>query len=389
MQPIHARARRVLCVLVLLAPAGCVTGLEEEPTDEPSVNHLAINADCPNFGCGSNSPVVGWPPFHELDEGSPPEAARARSRASAPLDDEEELDQRGQFNAEGLRVVHIRSGFNEYRLDVEGDKLRALDEDGNVELEGAELVASVIVLEKEEDDGTTTRFDVFIEHHSSSLTFWIGADGDDEDKEEDRIDTYRLTWATANEPGPRQPVCPLPADYDEWGPVAHEAIFFQGDRYDAVTKDVIGTGGETQGWFNVGCAGSATAKMHLNRHTEAGSSDDYTATTLERQALLKMFVSDYCGTGTAFTEVGEPLRWENSRDWQLLGLDDPIDHEAVWDHTGALCLDTPRMGDTEREITETRDAIRTVCKLPPRCSGSRRPSLDTWKTWGYLLTANP
>ncbi len=373
MQPIRRRfAPRVLRILAILGPTGCVTGME----GEPELHEAAIQNDCPNFGCGSNSPVVGWPPFHELDEGPPAAAGAARSARAAPLDDDDEFDQGGQFNHEGLRVVHIRSGFDHYRLDVEGDRLRALDENGDVALEGASLVASVIVLEK--DDGT--RFDVFIENHSSSLTFWIG--------DEDPIETFRMTWANATEPGPRQPMCPLPAAYDEWGPVSHEAIFFQGDRYDAVTKDVFTTGDEAQGWFNVACAGSATAKMHTNRHTTAGASGDYTASARERQALLKMFVGDYCGSGTAFTEVGEPLRWQNRHDWQLLDLADAIDHEAVWDWTGALCLDTPRMGDSKAEILETMAAIESVCHRPPRCS-TLRPSLASWKTRGYLLTANP
>ena len=340
---------------------------------EPHLDELAIQDDCPNFGCGSNSPVVGWPPFHELDEGPPADGGAARSARPGPLDDDE-FDQGGAFNGEGLRVVHIRSGFNHYRLDVEGDRLRALDEDGDVALEGEDLETSVIVLEKE--DGT--RFDVFIERFSNSLTFWVG--------DEDPIETFNLTWVNATEPGPRQPVCPLPAAYDEWGPVSHEAIFFQGDRYDAVTKDVIATGDEARGWFNVACAGSATAKMHTNRHTTAGASGDYTASEDDRQALLKMFVADYCGTGTAFTEVGEPLRWQNSDDWQLLDLDDPIIYEAVWDSTGALCLDTPRMGDSKAEILETIDAIEGVCDRPPRCTPLQ---LASWKTRGYLLTANP
>jgi ADYC domain len=375
-QPRHAR-RLPLALLSLWLPVplsvaltACV-GMESPP----AVDEIAVNADCPNFGCGSNSPVVGWPPFHELDEGPPADSSRARRGARRGGDGE--LDQGGQFNHEGLRVVHIRKGLAYYRLDVEGDELRALDENGDEALVKDELETAIIVLERY--DGT--RFDVFIEEHSDSLAFWVGP-GDES------IDSYRMTWVNSDEPGPREPMCQLPVDIDEWGPVSHEAIFFQGDRYDAITKEVIATGGDTRGWFNVACAGSAVAKVHLERHTRAGASGRWTVGVREEQALLRMYVADYCGTGTAFTEIKEPLRWQNRTDWHLLGLADPIDHEAVWDWTGALCLDNPRMGDSEEEVEETMSAIASVCDPPPPCTGEGM-SLANWKDRGYLLTANP
>jgi hypothetical protein len=365
-----------LVAAAAFALAGCAV---DSP---PTLGNAEVNTDCPNFGCNSNSPVVGWPPFHELDEG--PEggsAAPAGARRSAGLgggsDLPEDYDQGGAFNGEGLRVVHLRKGGKRYRLDVEGAQLRALDGRGQVALMREKLKDSVIVLEHV----SKTIFYVFIEDFSDTLTFWIG--------EEENIETFFLSWSFSenNPPSSRDPVCPLPATLDEWnGAAFHQAIFFQGDRYDPQTKHVIATGSETKGWFNVACAGSATAKMHTNRHTEAGSNEEYTAPPLDRQALLMMFTATYCGSGPAFTQVNEPLRW-GKRGWKVIDLPDPIEYESVWDSDGALCLSVPRMGDDDEELAETLAAVMSQCDLDP-CEAL--PSFPTrWKRNGYLITANP
>jgi len=347
------------------APGGCA--LQGEP--EPALVTAEIGGDCPNFGCNSNSPLVDGSPIHELDEGP---------TLSALLDDDGELDQGGEFNSWGTRLVHLVKAGVVYRLDVRRDRPRALDGAGHVVWQGADLVGSTIVLERA--DGTP--YYVFIEGYHDTLTFWVGPP--------DPIQTFLLTWAPLPTPGEhRRPVCPLVAASAEWGASGlHEAIFFQGDRYDADTKRVVATGSDAMGWFNVACAGSATAKMHTNRHTRAGATEGFTATPLQEQALLRMFVADYCRTGKAFTVIGQPLRWQNRLAWQTIDLPDPIQYEAAWDSGGAVCLDVPRMSDTPAELAETLAAIQDECDLPPPCSDPDAFPVG-WDRSVYLMSANP
>ena len=118
------------------------------------------------------------------------------------------------------------------------------------------------------------------------------------------------------------------------------------DRYDARTKTVRETGGDDT-WFNIACAGTAIAKLHLLRHTWAADRDGAHPTTVDqRQALLKLLAADYCGTGKAFTVEGQPLaysfdqRWARAVDWNGAASVD-----AVWDANHAVCLRTPRLAD--------------------------------------------
>ena len=348
---------------------------------EPTLDEIEIGTDCPNFGCNSNSPVVGWPPFHELDEGEPDggSARRAsRGRRLAPPD----LDQGGAFNGSGLRVVRIEQYGVQYRLDVRGDELKALDEDGNLMLEGEDLVDAVIVLEHWDD----TRYYVFLEEFSDTLTFWVG-------DVTETVEAFYLSWSfnIMSPKSARQKVCKLPGTFDDWkGAAFHQAIFFQGDRYDAETKEVIATGSDVKGWFNVACASSATAKMHVTRHSEPGSSPGFTAEPLDRQALLKMYIADYCRNGHPFTEVGEAIRWENEPGWKTIDLlPGSFTYESVWDSGGAVCLSTPRMGDTKPEAMETLGAISSICGEPPPSCSSLFGWPKSWKHHGYIRTANP
>lgn len=348
----------------LIVTAGCA--LEGEP--EPGLETVAITDDCPTWGCNSNSPVVDGSPIHELDEGPAPAAL-----LPGPVP-----DQGGGLNSWGTRLVRLDKGGVSYRVDVRGDRLRALDATGEVALEAAALVGSTIVLER--FDGSNLY--VFIDTFHDTLRFWVGR--------AERIQTFRLTWSTLPAPPPgheRRTVCRLVTDTVLWKEAAaHEAIFFQGDRYDGPSKQVIATGAETGGWFNVACAGGVPAKMHANRHTVAGSAAGFDASPLDKQALLKALTADYCGTGKSFTEVDEPLTWQNHGDWKVLA---PLgSYESVWDSTGALCLTIPRMGDSHGELVETQAAIEEECELPPKCD-TLGAFPKGWKDEGYVLTANP
>jgi hypothetical protein len=338
--------RRGLIICALCLPAGCAE-IESEP--DLGVAPLV----CPDFGCNSNSPLVAGIKFHELS-------------------------MRGEFNPEGLALGDLIVGDERYTVSVDRDRLRGVDAHGHEVVSDGQLAGSFIELLDE--DGQT--YYVEITNVTDELTFWVGP--------LDIIQTYRLEWRDELDTATRGPVCPDLAESIDWGNAAdHEAIFFTGDRYNAATKEVTAIGEKAEGWFNVACAGSATAKMHTTRHTTPGSTLGFRATRLQRQAMLKMWVSDYCGIGQSFTEIGEPLRWRNRMDWKLLGLSAPIQFESVWTSEGAICLDTPRIGDNAAEMGATLADIFGTCGfIPPPCTGNVWFP-GGWKTMGYVLTANP
>ena len=135
---------------------------------------------------------------------------------------------------------------------------------------------------------------------------------------------------------------------ESWKDVEREAITFEGDHYDAEHKQVWETDLK-EGWFNFACAGTAVAKMHMLRHTRAGSiTPAKTTSLLQRTAMLKAITADYCGDGTAWTGDGTPLQWTDSRRWfptpplNLAAMEQLGLIEAVWGPDGAMCLNTPR-----------------------------------------------
>ncbi|HWM85509.1 MAG TPA: ADYC domain-containing protein [Kofleriaceae bacterium] len=332
---------------LLLAGPGCT-----EPAPDVELHQLAF---CPEFGCSTNGPEVKLMTIADLSE------------------------DRNQYNSAGFRVVGMSKAGDDYTVAVFGDRLYGLDDMGNVGLFPHQLDDAVIHLEHR----TEGPFELHLLEVHYQLTFWVG--------QLDNIYTYKLGWTDPVTPHP-EPVCPQFQHGDEWGPPGAEAIFFQGDLYDDVTKEVTAIGADAVGsWFNVACAGSATAKMHATRHTTAGSDQEHQSTRDRRQAMLKMYTADYCGTGKAFTKLGEPLDWENIGGWKTLG-DDPPEDEAVWDQTGAKCLDTPRMGETAREAADWKQAIDAECerfgRVLPSCAELKRFP-EEWQEYGYVRTANP
>jgi hypothetical protein len=184
------------------------------------------------------------------------------------------------------------------------------------------------------------------------------------------------------------------------------ALVFTGDRYDANKKTV--TAGKSD-WFNVACAGSAIAKMHLLRHTTAGAAGGLQTTVDQRQAMLKMLTDDICGTGYSFTKDGEDVYYTDVRDWHPpvpAGSTLPTNArvEAIWSKDGAICLDEPRRYVENPLVV---DAIKQECqktKLPPACStpgatkvglpglppGQPAYDLQNWKSANaYGISANP
>jgi hypothetical protein len=160
---------------------------------------------------------------------------------------------------------------------------------------------------------------------------------------------------------------------ESWKGVEKEAITFEGDHYDAQHKRVTRTRFE-DGWFNFACAGTAVAKMHMLRHTRAGSitpsGPPKRTSLLQRTAMLKAITADYCGDGTAWTADGTPLQWTDSNLWfpdprlDLTSAEELGLIEAVWGPDGAMCLNNPRRQTKVPGLVY----VDPVAPTPPACT---------------------
>lgn len=294
------------------------------------------DAKCTVLECGSNSPVIKTYRFHELHPG-------------------------GAWNDADLRVVGFTAADGTpYQPWVFGAELVALDANWNVVLSGTQLQDATIVLESRDP---VEQYRIHIEHVTDSIDFWVDPDA------ESGVLTYQLTYTGPGIEG-RQPVCPKPPDKKTPGLEGEgyinplEAILYTGDRYSALDKTVTAIGfGATRGWFNIACAGSAIYKLHMTRFTTAGANALHVTTAGERQAMLKMWVSDVCGDGDSLTEQGTPLHWDNPFGWGYV-TGDEYATEALWSADGALCLDTHRLGTLYQDVLDTCPLRRCKEEFP-------------------------
>lgn len=297
---------------------------------------------CPKWGCNENSPLmttVGY--FHDLHPGGVP-------------------------NQQEMSVLDYRLPNSEKTYHpriVEGSRLVVDDDDTNLTLSGHDLEGGWFEIQS-----PFGLHRLFIEHvtpvSESQVRFWVGANSP--------IETYTLTYQEPGQQlgGKRQVLCNNAPPYDKSGSTVQgawvnplEAFFFTGDRYDADHKTVTQID-DTSGFFNIACAGSAIAKLHLNRHTSVGSPGPggAIASQAKRQAMLKMYVSDVCGTGSAWTKKGTPLHFSDSAHWFTITTPE-FAHEAFWDEYGATCLDVHRLGALY--VDEIKDQCR---RSIPACS---------------------
>jgi len=210
--------------------------------------------------------------------------------------------------------------------------------------------------------------------------------------------TYFISWIVAHAGRPEAGatwanICHSPpVDIDTFGMNRFHAVLFEGDRIDAVNKVVYTV---DKHWFNIGCAGSALSKQHLDGHTH-GAMDAWPAftTTLDqRTAHLKMLSADYCGAGVPLTIAGQPLNYADDRGWMHYVSSTPV-LEARWTRFGASCLNQPRIAahpspDAIAAFPIIEVAIRDACLLvgksrPPPCTGT-----VTDFQGHHLLSANP
>lgn len=309
---------------------------------------------CPKWGCGENSPIMGPFGFHELDTA-------------------------GTANAEGVRVLGLKLGSVTYQPRIiNGSQLIGFDPIGGGTISGTQLTNAYLSVWG--PDGPYKITIKKVTPQASSFTkFWIGP--------ATQIETYELLYNKVNSTDPL-PLCNNPPERTSgegsgrvWARPL-EAILYTGDRYDADRKLVTASSYRGSGtWFNIACAGSALAKLHLTRHTTAGTVAGFVSSAAQRQSMLKMYVSDLCGRGVAFTKKGTPLHWENTPGWSLLDGAE-LAHESMWTSSGALCLDTHRRFD---EYLADIHAECTAAGHPlPPCDGESAPPGSY-----YLTTAVP
>lgn len=333
-----------ILTLGLVPLLACVTEPDGDPADEtPPATITPDVIHCPDWGCGQNSPVMGPYEFHELNVA-------------------------GLKNDQGITILSFQQGNTLYRAQVEGAKLVAYPLDPALaKLDGPNLKGGWFNLQT---NSGIFKLDITAVT-TEGMPYWVGAPTVNE--------TYELQYEYPNQPK-RIPLCNTPPGFVPGDAASHnwtqpyDALLFTGDRYASGDKRVTSTSvADNREWFNVACAGSAIAKLHLNRHTSAGAVPGLFDTTREqRQAMLKMYVSDICGFGHAFTLKGTPLHWNNLQAWGNVSGAEPV-HEAYWTDTGATCLDTHRLGSAL--INE----ITAACSKPacpagwPRCA-----YLTTW-----------
>ena len=317
---------------------------------EPIGTSVAALA-CYDWGCTGNSPVMGPYRSHEFHTG-------------------------GTANSEGLHIDGFWIGGVRYTPVVEGYRFTARR--GLTVKAGNQLVNGYFKVL----DSNNVEFQIKVTGVSNTVTFWLG--------DADAVPTYELRYRQMPL-GKEQPLCANPPgsldpSSDAGSPAPwlepFEAILFTGDRYEAATKRVWAIDGpDVLGWFNIGCAGSALAKMHLNRHTTAGAKGAYTTPIQARQSLLNAFTANLCGDGMSYTDPGTPLRWKNAAGWKP-AFAPAWDLEAVWGPDRAVCLDGAYRVPWVNPANACLPAI-------PYCADLAGYNEASWQNWGLIRTAIP
>lgn len=344
---------------IVIAAAACAS----EPALETRA--AAIDEGCKEWGCNENSPVMGPWHFHELNIHGVP-----NDKGIVLLDFQKDGVSYHPQIINGSQLIATRSVQGAPGETSTGET--TLSET----LAGPDLVGGYFQVQTPVGDHPGAVYQIKIVHATpltmSNVRFWQGQD--------DQIETYELAYSRPDI-AEETPLCNSPPDsVPEQERI--EAILYTGDRYDSENKLVTASSyADSAGWFNIACGGSALAKLHLNRRTTAGSAPGYITTWKERQALLKMYVSDLCGTGHAWTRKGTPLHWIDSlQRGDLDGTE--YAHESLWNEKGALCLDVHRLGAL---YDNDDDGFRHECQLDP-CGAlpATAPAPDA-----YLLSAVP
>lgn len=334
----------------------------------------ALGDDCDPGACGnSNSPEIDHLGVHDFDSSFT------------------------YLSASGFRLVsfmkdHVAYKPVVYQATLTGRDLRThaivLHDGGS----GATSLVGSRFLVVHEDLGTEYLIQI---DAVDSVRYWARPDS-----AERTTPTYLVTWTVSQNGEPQgtwNNICksPPPDDTDTLGMNRFHVVLFEGDRIDAYAKRADSV---EMNWFNIGCAGHALSKQHLDGHTEGAMNaapNVFTTSLDERTAHLKMLAGDYCGGGAPMTVAGQPLNWADDRHWVQYATSDPGPVlEARWDKDGAVCLNTPRVLANHTEagdqafpdiVASIKAACRAVGRSEPRpCQGPDDEFFDA-----HLLSANP
>lgn len=357
--------------------AGCRTGQVDTRTETQAIEPIG----CDEFGCGSNSAWLGEGiVFHELDMA-------------------------GAFNDVNLKIVAGQSfdgqGWpqslgNPITLEVVGDQLCERTAGGEIIPIFSPHYDNASMLLQHTVNSVTTYYRLRFAQVNYT-NFW------DMPAYEPKVPVYDIRFQQVTSPSQiptkNDQLC-SPNVSDEWGSIKGEALLFTGDRYVAARKIVTQPPKDT--WFNVACAGSAIAKLHLLHYTLAGGVDHvhppavYRRTTvLERQTMLRLITAAYCPDGRSFTTNGVRLMYDwNQPDPSQPDWSSPYPiipgtgtFEAIWksDGSGAECLHIPRLLTTPPNNEPTGFAVHEDCQLRA-CSDW---DIANWRSEGYAASAAP
>jgi hypothetical protein len=171
---------------------------------------------------------------------------------------------------------------------------------------------------------------------------------------------------------------------NETEPVTMNALLIQGETY----GPDAGVTERGDHWVNIGCAGSAIAKMRLHgmdpmKNKISGTPEENRgrSTPDERQAALKMLTGMYCGAIT-WTENDTQIFWLGAGEGAVLGVGEgaviplhglpplgqtPI--EARWGVNGALCISHLRLWSQGSECAKQSEQqwvemVQRRCGIP-------------------------
>lgn len=305
-----------LLAMVVALGAGCVSGDVDEPQAGTVQQDIQL---CDGWLCGTNSPQIANFGFWELN---------------LP----QSLGVAGQPNNVGMQVIEFVQGNQIYLPRVVGGRLLAMS--SSTTLSGAALTGGWLSLRN-----GSRLFKLQVAEVGSVTSWAVPTSGNPV-----VLESYKLDWTEFMNGnwGRFLNVCTNPPSRDSGdlltmtGADIYRTLLFEGDRINADRK--LDTGVDTS-WFNLGCAGSALAKMALTGHTEAARVAGTFVTTLsERQTMLKMLAADYCGDGMPFTVPGQPLNWRDDHGtMKLIAQPAQLSLESRWTEKRAACLDKTRI----------------------------------------------
>lgn len=352
----------IVVISASLFCAGC--GLDSAPGhaarldgEQTTISSVETDPTCPDWGCGTNSATVGdGVVFDELDGSG--------------------------LDTGAVRITRATRYGQAVELHVVRHSLFAVATDGSESVYTySQLNDTLIELTGTTSNGEVRSYELRIDSVSDRHRFWSG--------KSDVVPSYRISSRPKdNNTGIRMPICKVSLPPGEVPSGSeHDAIVFEGDHYDAGAKTVTDSSSTTR--FRLACVGTAPAKLHLMRHTRAGGwtqneevepggLPSFYTPVASRQAMLKMFTADYCGTGRSFTVDGRPLKYGDKNRWypgtptllsqgELLPGDGVL--EALWDENGALCLEEPRLAFPPS--TQTTPPIEPVSRpdVEQECAG--------------------